>query len=54
MQDPTSPLPDAPRLKPLLGLPAAIALNMSQMCGAGPFITIPAMVAVMEIGRAHV
>jgi amino acid transporter len=47
MQDPTSPLPDAPRLKPLLGLPAAIALNMSQMCGAGPFITIPAMVAVM-------
>ena len=47
MQDPTSPHPDAPRLKPLLGLPAAIALNMSQMCGAGPFITIPAMVAVM-------
>jgi fructoselysine transporter len=37
----------APELKPRLGLPAAVALNMSQMCGAGPFITIPAMVVVI-------
>jgi fructoselysine transporter len=44
MQDQTF---DAPELKPRLGLAAAVALNMSQMCGAGPFITIPAMVVMM-------
>src|SRR6476646_6064951 len=26
-------------------LPTAIAINMTQMCGIGPFITIPLMVA---------
>jgi amino acid transporter len=30
-----------------LGLPAAIAVNMTQMCGIGPFLTIPLMVAAM-------
>jgi fructoselysine transporter len=44
MQDETF---ETPELKPRLGLASAIALNMSQMCGAGPFITIPAMVAVI-------
>jgi hypothetical protein len=28
-----------------VGLPTAIAINMTQMCGIGPFITIPLMVA---------
>jgi fructoselysine transporter len=47
MRDQTPETPDAPELKPRLGLASAVALNMSQMCGAGPFITIPAMVAVI-------
>jgi fructoselysine transporter len=47
MRDETFPTPDASELKPRLGLASAIALNMSQMCGAGPFITIPAMVVMM-------
>jgi amino acid transporter len=33
-----------PHLRRRIGLPQAIAMNMSQMCGIGPFITIPAMV----------
>src|SRR3954453_19621895 len=33
-------------LRRRLGLPQAIAINMSQMGGIGPFITIPAMVVV--------
>ena len=28
-----------------LGLRSAIAINMTQMCGIGPFVTIPLMVA---------
>src|SRR2546423_4936702 len=28
-----------------VGLPTAIAINMTQMCGIGPFVTIPLMVA---------
>src|SRR5438270_10911948 len=28
-----------------IGLPTATAINMTQMCGIGPFITIPLMVA---------
>jgi hypothetical protein len=28
-----------------VGLPTAVAINMTQMCGIGPFITIPLMVA---------
>jgi len=35
-----------PHLRRRIGLPQAIAINMSQMCGIGPFITIPAMVVV--------
>ena len=27
-----------------VGLPTAVAINMTQMCGIGPFITIPLMV----------
>src|SRR6516225_6194833 len=30
-----------------LGLRSAIAVNMTQMCGIGPFVTIPLMVATM-------
>jgi len=30
-----------------LGLRAAIAINMTQMCGIGPFVTIPLMVAAL-------
>jgi amino acid transporter len=33
-----------PHLRRHIALPQAIAINMSQMCGIGPFITIPAMV----------
>ena len=39
-----------------LGQVQAIALNMSNMVGVGPFITIPLIIATMggQIGRAHV
>ncbi len=30
-----------------LGLRSAIAMNMTQMCGIGPFVTIPLMVAAL-------
>src|SRR5205823_12998684 len=30
-----------------IGPVQAIAINMTQMCGIGPFVTIPAMVATM-------
>ena len=30
-----------------IGLFSATAINMTQMCGIGPFITIPLMVAAM-------
>src|ERR1700753_982058 len=33
-----------PHLRRRLGLRQSIALNMGQMCGVGPFITIPAMI----------
>jgi fructoselysine transporter len=33
-----------PYLRRRIGVLQAIAINMSQMCGVGPFITIPAMV----------
>lgn len=48
-----TPVTAASGLKPRLGLPSAIALNMSQMCGAGPFITIPAMIVVMGGPQAY-
>lgn len=37
---------EEPRLLRRIGPLQATALNMSQMCGVGPFITIPAMVVV--------
>jgi amino acid transporter len=36
---------DAPGLPRKIGLFQATAINMSQMCGIGPFVTIPLMVA---------
>src|SRR3954463_11809921 len=35
-----------PHLRRRIGVTQATAINMSQMCGIGPFITIPAMVVV--------
>jgi hypothetical protein len=37
--------PTKPGFARSIGLPTAIAINMTQMCGIGPFITIPLMVA---------
>jgi len=36
--------PHHPHLRRRIGIGQATAINMSQMCGIGPFITIPAMV----------
>ncbi len=36
-----------------IGLFPAITLNMSQMCGVGPFITIPAMIVIMGGPQAY-
>jgi amino acid transporter len=36
---------DSPRFHRSVGLLPAVAINMTQMCGVGPFITIPVMVA---------
>jgi amino acid transporter len=38
---------DGGRFQRSLGLTPAVAVNMTQMCGIGPFITIPLMVATM-------
>src|SRR5919199_5734538 len=38
--------PHRPHLRRRIGVVQATAINMSQMCGIGPFITIPAMVVV--------
>ena len=37
--------PTKPGFVRSIGLPTSIAINMTQMCGIGPFITIPLMVA---------
>jgi fructoselysine transporter len=37
---------DSPHLRRRVGVVQATAINMAQMCGVGPFITIPAMVIV--------
>ena len=42
-----SPEPTAPHFRRSLGLIPAIAVNMTQMCGIGPFVTIPLMVSCM-------
>ena len=31
----------------MLGLRSAVAVNMTQMCGIGPFVTIPLMIAAL-------
>lgn len=45
--------PDLPNSKRKIGLFPAISLNMSQMCGVGPFITIPAMIVIMGGPQAY-
>jgi amino acid transporter len=40
--------PTAPAFERRLGLFQATTVNMTQMCGIGPFVTIPVMVATME------
>jgi fructoselysine transporter len=30
-----------------IGLPSAVAINMTQMCGIGPFVTIPLMITAL-------
>ncbi len=52
MSTPPSVLPaarkaDEPHFARALGLRGAVAVNMTQMCGIGPFVTIPLMVATM-------
>ena len=47
MSAPPGPRTSAPGLTRALGLRAAIAVNMTQMCGIGPFVTIPLMVATV-------
>lgn len=42
------PPSETPHFKRSIGLFPAIAVNMIQICGIGPFITIPAIVAVMN------
>ncbi len=37
----------SPHFTRALGLPSAVAVNMTQMCGIGPFITIPQIIAAM-------
>jgi amino acid transporter len=45
--DPEKPADDHPHFVRSLGLPSALALNLTQMCGIGPFVTIPLLVAAM-------
>jgi amino acid transporter len=45
---PPSPASTTPRFERRLGLFQATTINMTQMCGIGPFVTIPAMIATLE------
>ncbi len=51
MPEAPTPLPNEsaaePHFKRSLGLLSAVAVNMTQMCGIGPFVTIPLVVAAM-------
>ncbi len=47
MSSPTRPGEPQPALERKIGPMQATAINMTQMCGIGPFVTIPAMVATM-------
>src|SRR5258708_2045635 len=40
-------LPQPPHFTRPIGLKSAIAMNMTQMCGIGPFLTIPLIIAAM-------
>jgi amino acid transporter len=40
--------PKAPTFERRLGLFQATTVNMTQMCGIGPFVTIPVMIATMQ------
>src|SRR3954465_9142780 len=40
--------PTAPAFERRLGLFQATTVNMTQMCGIGPFVTIPAMIAALD------
>jgi amino acid transporter len=40
--------PTAPAFERRLGLFQATTVNMTQMCGIGPFVTIPVMIATMQ------
>ena len=42
-----APLEQVPQFERTLGLIPSMAVNMTQMCGVGPFITIPIMVTTM-------
>ena len=42
------PNPDDSRLVRALGLPQAIALNVANMVGIGPFVTIPLFISAMN------
>src|SRR5437763_1740144 len=44
---PPSVAPESPGFTRALGLRSAIAVNMTQMCGIGPFVTIPLMIDAM-------
>ncbi len=48
MNAPATPPPSSPEhFQRALGLLPAVAVNMTQMCGIGPFVTIPLMVAAL-------
>ena len=47
MSAPPAPRTLAPGFTRALGLREAVAINMTQMCGIGPFVTIPLMVATV-------
>src|SRR5689334_17827504 len=40
--------PTAPGFERRLGLFQATTVNMTQMCGIGPFVTIPAMISALQ------
>jgi amino acid transporter len=50
----SSDLPREPHFKRSLGLLPATAINMTQMCGIGPFITIPLAIAAMHGPQAMI
>ena len=45
--DPTNPAPPSGALRRRFGLKEATALNMTNMIGVGPFITIPLLMTAM-------